>query len=144
MGQTDKGQGQGSTLGGPCTPPTSQGWGATCRTATRTRWSPPGALQQLFTSPQQPKGVGCPCPQGKGGPVASYLVTGVERGEEHEGTGAGHVERAVLRVQELRPQEPAGGHSRLGWGESRLVQHCGSQYQTQQHPAPIQPPSRTR
>lgn len=46
--------------------------------------------------------------------MASYLVAGVERGEEHEGAGAGHVERAVLRVQQLRPQEPAGGHGGSG------------------------------
>lgn len=33
--------------------------------------------------------------------MAAYLVAGVERGEEHEGAGAGHVEGAVLGVQEL-------------------------------------------
>lgn len=51
-------------------------------------------------TPQQPKR-GFPSPQGNSGPVGPYLVTGVECSEEHEGAGAGHVEGAVLAVQEL-------------------------------------------
>lgn len=62
----------------------------------------------------------------EGVPVSLYLVAGVERGEEHEGTGAGHVERSIPRVQQLRPQEPAGAHGTSGG--------CWS-HQSQQPPA---------
>jgi len=81
-----------------------------------------------------PAATGVPGPQREGGPAGSYPVAGVERGEEHERAGAGHVERAVPRAQELRPQEPAGGHGRLG-GLSTAAP-------TPDPAAPVQPPPR--
>lgn len=53
---------------------------------------------------------------GEGGPVASYLVAGVEGCQEHQGAGAGHVEVAVLHVEQLRAQEPAGADTVLEGG----------------------------
>lgn len=79
--------------------------------------------------PQQPKG-GFPSPQGNSGPVAPYLVTGVECSEEHEGAGAGHVQGAVLGVEQLRAQEPDGDMVAVG-----LAQPCSTHSHTHTQPA---------